>query len=65
MMACLFIAACNNSADSENIILIAQIYQDNKDINNRNTTVYDSAAGKRMAILLHMSGCPVNKVSAA
>lgn len=38
--------ACNNSADTgtDNDSIN---YQENKDLNNRNTTVYDSAAGKQ------------------
>lgn len=41
----LFLAACNNSADSDKESLDADSFNtsEKKDLNNRNTTIYDSA----------------------
>lgn len=44
-MTGVIIAACNNSGESK-INSDSTNFQDNKDRNNRNTTVYDSASGK-------------------
>ena len=55
------IIACNNSGDSE-ISNDSTNYQDNKDRNNRNTTVYDSASGKQNGDTSSYDRMP-NKVS--
>ena len=44
-MAGSFIAACNNSVDSKTDNDTVNLEQ-NRDINNRNTTVYDSAGNQ-------------------
>jgi uncharacterized lipoprotein YajG len=46
LIAGIFIAACNNAADSESNTDTLVLPDTNDDRNNRNTTVYDSAAGK-------------------
>ncbi|MGZ8510509.1 MAG: hypothetical protein ACXWV2_03015 [Chitinophagaceae bacterium] len=61
LVAGIFISACNNSADSETTYDSTN-YQENKDRNNRNTTVYDSAAGKQGGDTASYEGMP-NKVS--
>jgi hypothetical protein len=61
LAAGIFIVACNNSADSETSYDSTN-YQDNKDRNNRNTTVYDSVAGKQVGDTATYERMP-NKVS--
>ena len=46
LMAGSFIAACNNSVDSKTDTDTVSLEQNN-DINNRNTTVYDSAGANQ------------------
>jgi len=61
LAAGIFIGACNSSADSETTYDSTN-YQDNKDRNNRNTTVYDSAAGNQGGDTASYERMP-NKVS--
>ena len=44
LLAGVFITACNNSAESDTNTDTINLEQ-NRDMNNRNTTVYDSATG--------------------
>lgn len=47
LLAGFIMAACNNAADSETSVDSTNLPDNNDDRNNRNTTVYDSAAGKQ------------------
>ena len=44
LLSAVFIAACNNSAETDTNTDTVNLEQ-NRDMNNRNTTVYDSATG--------------------
>ena len=61
-MACFFLVACNNSGNSESTSDSISLPDNNDDRNNRNTTVYDSAAGKPQGDTASYEGMP-NKVS--
>ena len=61
LMAGSFIAACNNSVDSKTDNDTVNLEQ-NRDINNRNTTVYDSA-GNQSGIPVLMNACPLKSMT--
>lgn len=48
LMAGIYIAACNNSGENESQTDKDTVsLEQNRDVNNRNTTVYDSATGNQ------------------